>query len=93
MKKSNLNPALMAAILIAISSTSHAKALTDSDVQTVKEKVQQMSQNVFTPSSEDIQNAQAFKSDVSFTSILQQIHGDIKLTCGAGSHGGNGDPV
>lgn len=99
MKMVNFNKSLIAAIILATASYANAGALSSSEIKAVRGVLRALNINEAQLSNEEIevlrnQGDELRSYEKSKSNYLQKASdGLIYRTCGAGSHGGDGDPV
>ncbi|AHI05747.1 hypothetical protein BDW_06205 [Bdellovibrio bacteriovorus W] len=99
MKKQTTNKALVMAVVLATGAYAEAQALNSIEVQSVRGVLRALNIDESQLSNQDIEqlkdqgNRLRFyeKSKAEYEQKLRD--GTIYRTCGAGSHGGDGDPV
>ncbi|MEN0059319.1 MAG: hypothetical protein AAGB31_10840 [Bdellovibrio sp.] len=99
MKPSKISTVLLAAIALATAQHASAGSLSSVEINNVREVLRALNINEAQLSNEMIENLRNRGQQIRFyeKSKLQYIqksqNGEIYMTCGAGSHGGDKDPV
>ncbi|ASD64303.1 hypothetical protein [Bdellovibrio bacteriovorus] len=99
MKVQNFNKVLVMAIVVAAAPFAQASSLTGSELNSVRGVLRAMNIDESQLSNEEIEALRQRGSEIrsyekSKADLLEDAKdGSIYRTCGAGSHGGSGDPV
>ncbi|MNJ92617.1 hypothetical protein D3C87_102910 [compost metagenome] len=99
MKKANFSKLLVVSVLLAAAPYAKAQSLGSSEIESVRGVLRALNINESQLSNEDIEalrnQGNVIRSyDESKGDLIQKIQGgEVYLTCGAGSHGGDRDPV
>lgn len=99
MKKQTMNKALVMAVVLATSTLAEARALSAVEVHSVRGVLRALNIDESQLSNQDIEQLREQGMQIRFyekskAEYEQKLRdGSIYRTCGAGSHGGDGDPV
>lgn len=99
MKKQTMNKALVMAVVLATGTLAEARALSSVEVQSVRGVLRALNIDESQLSNQDIEHLRDQGSHLrSYEKAKAEYEqklrdGSIYRTCGAGSHGGDGDPV